>query len=376
MISSIWLPSTLPKARRRGLVYFICGNPGCIGFYADFLEALRGMLDSSEAHTAYDIYGRNLLGFSDAEHEPFVSGSGRGPWDVGGQVEAVMADVVARAGGQGHPEGEQAQAYDLVILTGHSIGAYVAVEIFDRHLRNPGGAPSLRLRHGFLLFPTIASIGQSPSGRRMQLLRRVPTLEARAPAYARLLLGVVPASALRWLLETVMGFSARAADVAAEWLKSRDGVRQALHMGISELDCVGEDGWNEELWAAATAEDVGPGNDDGHVQTPRFFFFYGKNDGWVADHVRDEFVRRRMAHGERGGRTSIVVDEGNLPHAFCTTERESFCCIPLFSPWRRTLVPNSRQWCANRGSACTDNSWAVAKRVHGWLQEIEGGVKT
>ncbi|KAF4508673.1 hypothetical protein G6O67_005022 [Ophiocordyceps sinensis] len=343
MIPSIWLPSTLPKARRRGLVYFICGNPGCIGFYADFLEALRGMLDSSEAHTAYDIYGRNLLGFSDAEHEPFVSGSGRGPWDVGGQVEAVMADVVARAGGQGHPEGEQAQAYDLVILTGHSIGAYVAVEIFDRHLRNPGGAPSLRLRHGFLLFPTIASIGQSSSGRRMQLLRRVPTLEARAPAYARLLLGVVPASALRWLLETVMGFSARAADVAAEWLKSRDGVRQALHMGISELDCVGEDGWNEELWAAATAEDVGPGNDDGHVQTPRFFFFYGKNDGWVADHVRDEFVRRRMAHGERGGRTSIVVDEGNLPHAFCTTEH---------------------------------NSWAVAKRVHGWLQEIEGGVKT
>ncbi|KAM4064501.1 lipid-droplet associated hydrolase [Hirsutella rhossiliensis] len=344
MISSIWQPSTLPKAGRRGLIYFICGNPGCIGFYADFLEALRGMLDSSETHTAYDIYGRNLRGFSDGEHEPFAPGSGSEPWDVDGQVEAVTADVVARAGGRDREGDEGGEAYDLVILTGHSIGAYIAVEIFDRHLRNPERAPHLRLRHGFLLFPTIASIGLSPSGRHMQLLRRVPTLEALAPVYARLLLGLVPGSALRWLLETVMGFSARAADVAAEWLKGRDGVRQALHMGISELDHVCEDGWDEELWGAATAEDVVLDGKDGgrDALPPRFFLFYGKSDHWVADHVRDEFVRRRMAHGERGGRTSIMVDEGNLPHAFCVTEH---------------------------------NSWVVAKRVHGWLEEIEGGMK-
>ncbi|EQL02346.1 hypothetical protein OCS_01941 [Ophiocordyceps sinensis CO18] len=356
MIPSIWLPSTLPKARRRGLVYFICGNPGCIGFYADFLEALRGMLDSSEAHTAYDIYGRNLLGFSDAEHEPFVSGSGRGPWDVGGQVEAVMADVVARAGGQGHPEGEQAQAYDLVILTGHSIAITWIAQVFAAVAED-------RMHVGALYFAAflhtavfvsllISLLEQFALPPKPDLARQLHDMDRDGNSSVQR--GENRSSAEesdRHAQEDVEEDDDAEAPTEttplrggeSEWLKSRDGVRQALHMGISELDCVGEDGWNEELWAAATAEDVGPGNDDGHVQTPRFFFFYGKNDGWVADHVRDEFVRRRMAHGERGGRTSIVVDEGNLPHAFCTTEH---------------------------------NSWAVAKRVHGWLQEIEGGVKT
>ncbi|POR31564.1 Uncharacterized protein TPAR_08241 [Tolypocladium paradoxum] len=340
MLSSIWLPSGLRDAKRRALVYFVCGNPGLVGFYADFLDALRGMLDASEAEpearTAYDVYGRNLLGFSDAEHEPF--GPGRaGPWDLDAQVEAIYDDVAARAEhrGSGSDSGSDSGCgYDFVVLAGHSVGAYIAVDIFHRHARQPDRAPRLVLRHGLLLFPTIASIDESPSGRRMQLLRSLPTLDAYAHTYAWLALLPWPRAALCCIMASAMGFSPRAADVAAEWLKSRDGVLQALHMGKSELDRIREDAWGEGLWEASTEA-----ADDDAAATPRFFLFYGKEDHWVAGHVRDDFIRRRR---ERGGRTSIAVDEGDIPHAFCTSEH---------------------------------NSWLVAKRVHGWIEEIERGSK-
>ncbi|UNI17757.1 hypothetical protein JDV02_004077 [Purpureocillium takamizusanense] len=367
MISSIWHPSGIRSPNRRALIYFICGNPGLVGYYADFLGALHGMLDAAAAgpRTAYDIYGRNLLGFSDAEHEPFAApgrAGGPQPWDLNGQIDAMYSDVAARSRGRDPaaaaaadcppppgPADNMQQApripYDFVILAGHSIGSYIALEVFHRHAQTPsGGSSHLRLRHGFLLFPTIVSIGASPSGRRVQALRDVPGLAAVAPHIARLALAPWTEGALRWLIERFMGFSAHAAAVTAEWLKSRDGIRQALHLGLSELDGVREETWGEELWEVSKEDDA-KGRDGAATSetTPKFFLFYGKRDHWVADHARDEFIERRRQHGKRGGATSIAVDEGGgLPHAFCTTEH---------------------------------NSWIVAKRVCGWVDEIERGMK-
>ncbi|KAJ6441330.1 cyanamide hydratase [Purpureocillium lavendulum] len=364
MISSIWHPSGLRSPSRRVLIYFICGNPGLVGYYADFLGALHGMLDATPRiadagpRIAYDIYGKNLAGFSDAEHEPFGAPGSDGPqpWDLDGQVESVYDDVASRSRGT-DPEaadsppppgpgddvrGER-RRYDFVVLVGHSIGSYIALEVFHRHAQTPSRAPHLRLRHGFLLFPTIVSIGLSPSGRRVQALRSVPGLAPRAHQLARLALAPWTAGALGWFIERFMGFSAHAAAVTAEWLKSRDGIRQALHLGLSELDGVREDAWGEELWEVSAEDTEGlDGPASAAAGIPKFFLFYGQGDHWVADHVRDEFIERRRQHGERGGATSIAVDEGGLPHAFCTTEH---------------------------------NSWVVAKRVCAWVEEIERGMK-
>lgn len=336
MMSHIWLPSGL-GVPRRALIYFVCGNPGLIGFYADFLGALRSMLDAEgRTRIAFDIFGKNLLGFSDAEHEPF--GPRLRPWDLEGQVQGTYADVAARSRGPRleasgsppppGPDGDEADgdegdgvakggrrhAYDFVMLAGHSIGAYIAVEVLHRSWLS---ARPLGIRHGLLLFPTIASIGLSPSGRRAQALRSVPGLERRAHQVARLALAPLSRGALCWVAERLMGFSPHTADVTAEWLKSRDGVLQALHLGLSELDGVREEAWGDELWeAAAAAAADGQG---GGSAAPRFFLLYGRSDHWVADHVRDEFIQRRR---RRGGPTSIAIDEDGLPHAFCTTERE------------------------------------------------------
>ncbi|KAG6011952.1 hypothetical protein E4U54_007825 [Claviceps lovelessii] len=345
MLASIWKPSERQRAsQQRALIYFVCGNPGLIGFYVDFLGALRSLLDTWDGQTVYDLYGRNLAGFSDDDHEPF--GPDNPPLDIDAQVDAVYGDVASRRTSSGTP-------YDFVILMGHSIGAYICVEIFHRHMHEHSrthththtpypGPQTLRLRHGFLLFPTIACLARSTAGIRLNRLRSLPTMETYLVRYAKALLWLVPRPGLRWILANLMGFSRRTAGLTAEWLKSRDGVFQALHMAKSELDTIMEDTWDDGLWEAAS-EPVSSSRSSSpcarSAGAPRFFIFYGREDHWVANHVRDEFIERRRRAGEKAAvETRIMVDEGDIPHAFCVRE---------------------------------DTSWMIARKVHAWVEQID-----
>ncbi|GAB0136441.1 hypothetical protein EsDP_00004742 [Epichloe bromicola] len=340
MLASIWKPSgRLHGTKQRALIYFVCGNPGLIGYYVDFLDALRNLLDASQGPTAHDIYGRNLVGFCDDEHEPF--GPGNPPLDVRAQVDRIYQDVavaarrVSRLGTEGEDGTGNDKPYDFVILMGHSIGAYMCVEMLHRHTLDASGAPHLHLRHGFLLFPTIASLAASTAGTRFNYMRSLPTMETHFVTYAKGLLRLFPQSTLQWIVANMMGFSPRAASVTAEWLKSRDGILQAVHMGKSELDTIFEDKWDDELWepsAAATAAAATASS------APRFFMFYGREDHWVANHVRDEFIERRRRAGEKGVKTTITVDAEDIPHAFCTRK---------------------------------DASWTIARKVHAWVEQID-----
>lgn len=314
MKPSLSLPSNRRQdAKKRALIYFVCGNPGIVEFYADFFSSLRALLDKSEQDTAYDIYGRNLLGFHDEDHEPF--GPGNEPYDLDGQIEGIWKDVAARQTEQGKP-------YDFVILMGHSVGAYIAVEVFARQSQNP--KPDLHLQHGFLLFPTITWIQDSPSGRKVMPIKFLPTLERNLHRIARLLLFFLSASTLQYVWENFLGFSTQAAASLAEWLKSRDGVWQAIHLGRSELRTILEETWEEELWHAAMPEGGGDEDKEQDV-TPKFFMFYGKHDHWVANHLRDEFIQKRKESGHPG-QPRIAIDEGDIPHAFCTKQGTYLSC--------------------------------------------------
>ncbi|RFU80808.1 hypothetical protein TARUN_1373 [Trichoderma arundinaceum] len=330
--------------QRHGLIYFICGNPGLVNYYVVFLDCLRGMLDAADegsGGTAYDIYGRNLLGFSDDDHEPFSESNE--PWDLDGQINGIYQDVAARsvipddAGAEGE-QGKGARPYDFVILMGHSVGAYISVEIFHRHMRDPSRAPHLNLRHGFLLFPTLTHIANSPSGRRLTILRSIPRVDDNAHHLAKFVLGCIPYACVLWIVTNIMGFTPQTAEVTTRWLKSRDGVWQAIHLGLSELQTICEEKWEEELWETTEEDDNDSnsysyyhkggkavangepqdGPDTTQQQIPKFFIFYGKHDHWVANHLRDAFIEKR---GERG-HTRIQIDGGDIPHAFCVKERE------------------------------------------------------
>ncbi len=349
-------PIPIIEKPRHVLVYFIPGNPGLIDYYAPFLSHLRELLDatpSSSSTARFHIYGQDLAGFSDDDgHEPFTPQ--RKPHNLEYQIQLALKTVQSMRVDVDVDGPRKGDRYDDVLLMGHSVGAYIALQLCHRTLLSPRAPaeadlasesttrPSLRptgsrLEKGILLFPTIVHIARSPSGRRLDALRRAPVLGPNVHRLARFFLWLWPRAALYWFVRAVMGFPAHAAGATTRWLRSRDGVWQALHMAMDEMQVIGEDTWDEELWdiereAEAQAEVQQQQQESKQQQqqqqqqvaatpAPKFYFFFGRNDHWVANHYRDIFIERRSKQPER---TRLIIDEeGSLPHAFCVRHSET-----------------------------------------------------
>ncbi|KAL2018016.1 hypothetical protein VTK56DRAFT_1332 [Thermocarpiscus australiensis] len=326
-------------SRRQCLIFFIPGNPGLVAYYAPFLGTLRQLLDENEAKEgcryAYHIYGRNLLGFDDRDHQPPFGTSidGRNstiPFSLEDQIRCLCEQIqevnisaLPRLVAAGHR-----RVFDEVVLIGHSVGAYIVLEIFNRHHRerlrlngqracgdgedsSPLG--SVRLKAGILLFPTISHIARSRSGQKLDLIRRSPFLDMSAHHIAKCLVNLWPRCILEAIVRRFLGFPEHAAVATMRFLTSRDGIWQALHMGKDEMRTITEEKWSEDLWEIQEAEeDTGLG--------AKFFFYFAVSDHWIADECRDEFIEKRKKH--KKGRTKIVIDEEKIPHAFCIHHSE------------------------------------------------------
>lgn len=313
---------SLPPDSRHVLIYFVSGNPGLIDYYQPFLSTLHTLLESSPARHGYGavslhIRGRNLAGFDDEDHDkPFTEANP--PHSLEYQIRHVLSDISsARVEVDGPRNGT---AFDDVIVIGHSVGSFITLEVFHRHLQRHPEIEKVNLRAAILLFPTVTHIAQSPSGRKLDLIRSTPFLDRTAHRVAKGFVDLLPASVLGWVVRRVMGFPPHAADVTLRFLLSRDGIWQAIHMGKDEMRTIKEETWAEELWeiadeAAEQERDV-----------PKFFFYFGKGDHWVAEACRDEFIRRRHEHaqregpGHKRGKTRTVLDDDDIPHAFCISE--------------------------------------------------------
>ncbi|KAK3308338.1 uncharacterized protein B0T15DRAFT_105371 [Chaetomium strumarium] len=311
--------------RRQCLIYVIPGNPGLIAYYEPFMKTLRDLLDEVEAkedcRRAFHIYGCNLLGFEDRDHDPtFGCTSAAGvttePFTLENQIRCCC-ERVQEANNSLLGKG---RVFDEVVLIGHSVGAYISLEIFNRHhhqsRREQPSNPwaNVNLKAGILLFPTVSHIAQSSSGQKLDLIRRTPFLDGAAHRIAKAFVNLWP----HWLLATVlrrcMGFPAHAAAATLRFLTSRDGIWQALHMGKDEMKTITEERWSEEMWEIQEAE----GDDR---LAAKFYFYFAQKDHWVADECRDEFIEKRRQHEK--GRARIVIDEEKIPHAFCIHHSES-----------------------------------------------------
>ncbi|KAK4153043.1 hypothetical protein C8A00DRAFT_15716 [Chaetomidium leptoderma] len=322
--------------RRQCLIYLIPGNPGLVAYYEPFLKTLRQLLDEKEAKEgcryAFHLYGRNLLGFVDEDHEPLfgtttADGVRTAPFSLEEQIRCSCARVKEVSGSILR----DGRAFDEVLLIGHSVGAYICLEIFNRHHHavlslaakqdNPG--PSLgnvNLKAGILLFPTISHIARSNSGQKLDLLRRTPFLDWSAHHVAKGFVNLCPPWLLGAIVRRVMGFPEHAAAATLRFLASRDGIWQALHMGKDEMRTITEEKWSEDLWEIQEAEDeVGDGGKG--VAGTKFFLYFAEKDHWVADECRNDFIEKRRRHEK--GSTRIVVDEERIPHAFCIHHSES-----------------------------------------------------
>lgn len=348
MLSS---PPPLPTARSKHiLVYFIPGNPGLIDFYAPFLSTLRTLLNETEDRihetnngkdVRFHLLGRNLLGFEDGDDGG--STYGPGPYDLDTQIRGVM-DTVASArivvGKDDTDFSRCGEAFDEIVLIGHSVGSYIALEVFrlqmpsqtikevvvkgchDIDAEEPSvGRDHIRLRRGILLFATLAHLARSQRGQKLErMLLTIPIISGWFDIIAQAVVWwLLPHWTMMLFVRYVLSFPPHAADTTLRFLSSRGGVRQALFLGRDELLRIGPDKWEDELWETV---DGGVSVDEGReyeeteeVDNPKFVILFGENDHWVANDVRDEFIARRKAH--KKNRAAIVLDERGWPHDFC-----------------------------------------------------------
>ena len=335
-------PTASQPDQRHWLVFFIPGNPGLVSYYTPFLISLRELLDETEARTAagtcaslvFHIYAQDLLGFNDADHVPFgtalhrsVTEPGDGdappisaPFTIQQQIDQLDSCLAALKVQQDGPR--KGTPFDEVVLIGHSLGTFIALDIFHRRMlasspqlheqQIPSSPPRPSLRAGILLFPAIEHLARSPSGRWMSMLGTIRLLDAYAHHVAKWGLNLVPRVMLDIVLRRALRLPVAAADTTSLLLGSRDGLWQVIEMGKEEMREIrgADERWEERVWEAPAAG------------VERFFLFYGKSDGWVADDLRADFIRRREEHAAREprARTRIVIDEDGLPHNFSLGE--------------------------------------------------------
>ncbi|KAJ5619199.1 hypothetical protein N7510_003183 [Penicillium lagena] len=292
-------------------IFFISGNPGLISYYHPFLSLLADQLTVSEGSGGFELPEDKIQTSNDRNPKPSpkVYGLEDQIHFVHGKLHTLVTansktTLSQTRGADAAIATATAPPRQKVILIGHSVGAYIAMEILRRHRETAGSkSAEFDIIGGVMLFPTVMDIAASPSGQKLTtLLSFIPGLALVVGFFARLLTFLLPNQALRSLIRFVMNSPPdHALDATFTFLKSPTGVRQAL----DEMRTITTDKWTDDVWGAATARQP----------ITKLFFYFGRNDHWVAEKTRDEIIALRGQTGGKGS-TMLVCEEG-LPHAFC-----------------------------------------------------------
>ncbi|KAK5013236.1 hypothetical protein LTR16_003873, partial [Cryomyces antarcticus] len=201
-----------------------------------------------------------------------------------------------------------------VVLVGHSVGAYILLEILQRQ-QESRRQDKLQTQYveivgGICLFPTVTHIAQSRSGTKFGFFFTIPHVAFLAASLVKALTFWIPPQLLTALVSLVTQFPHGAAATTTAFIKSKWGIRQALHMAKDEIATITEDRWDEGLWGATVASSS---------PKTKLFFYFGENDHWVGDRTRDELIAARAYQTTRGDewRPKMEIDQNGIPHGFC-----------------------------------------------------------
>lgn len=158
-----------PEKRTTGLkhdyhIFFITGNPGLISYYHTFLDYLSKLLgENRRISSGVYVYGYSLGGFLPVDESNDV------PYGLQQQVEYVEEKLQNYVQLQNQDPADQRgkhQKPPKIILIGHSVGAYILLELIRRHRMrvSPEKNEDMDIVGGILLFPTVTHIAKSPSG--------------------------------------------------------------------------------------------------------------------------------------------------------------------------------------------------------------------
>lgn len=431
------------------VVFFITGNPGLIAYYRPFLSLLvEGLEKRDSPRKQVVVAGFSLGGFEvdgDGDGDPRAAKQdSKGENEAedkedGGAVEdlphpqahpyhenrlytlrdqielsyARLENLISRLR-RDYDHDPSAAALDLdavkeqkyedsvplsatssvrlkVILIGHSVGAYIALELVrlrhERHQRAAQPQPKAvpwpwTVSSCILLTPTIIDIHASPSGKlATPLLTSIPLFSALLPTLAHTLLRsvLVPALPLTWLRRLVqratgMRAGSHGLDATMRFLLSPRGVRQALVMASAEMREIRADTWGDEVWGAGRGdmtEGTEPGTRvmaaDGRLghdrpapaTAPDLYFWFARSDHWVADITRDKILQSRGRVAEDRHETVAGTEEMRvLDKGRGNPSRQE---NPLIHVDETDGLVHA--W-------CLEQSRLVAARVGVWLEEI------
>ena len=145
------------------LVFMIGGNPGLISYYEPFLKTLHNLLCSSSTPESarFHVYGSSLAGFDNS----ILANGEESPEPLGlpGQIQNTEDLIYQQIS---YYQKLEPESIPKVILIGHSVGAYILLEMIRRHRQRveDGEEEDFDLIGGILLFPTIVNIAKSPMG--------------------------------------------------------------------------------------------------------------------------------------------------------------------------------------------------------------------
>jgi pimeloyl-ACP methyl ester carboxylesterase len=140
-------------------IFFISGNPGLIAYYHPFLSLLAKYLKEDEK-SSFQIYGCSLGGFEIGEVPPNDL-----DLDLEDQIRFVQGKLATLMGSDDKTD-DNANIGRKVILIGHSVGSYIAMEVLRRH-RESSSPNTFDITGGAMLFPTVQDIAASPSGQKL-----------------------------------------------------------------------------------------------------------------------------------------------------------------------------------------------------------------
>lgn len=223
-------------------IFFITGNPGLISYYTAFLSSLSKQLNQANGPKSVSIYGKSLLGFQTSKSTTALQEEelDTNPVDLRGQILGVEQSLFAYCLRISQSElttsAGRNERRPQVILMGHSVGAYILMEIVRRHrgAQNRESRP-FDIIAGILLFPTITDIAQSANGQRMGWFLRRTSTPFLLSCLVGCLLWLLPGPLFGWLVKTITRMPEGGARVTEAFLRSDTGVRQALYVGPDSL---------------------------------------------------------------------------------------------------------------------------------------------